>query len=185
MDTQKAKAILRERTRSIVDYPKPGIIFRDLTTVFQDGEAFGLALRLMEDSLVDESGALLAFDKFAGIEARGFLLAGALSGKLDGGVVLMRKPGKLPAEKISERYELEYGEDALEVHTDAILPGERIVIVDDLLATGGTAEAACRLVEKLGGEVVRVLFLVDLPDLDGRERLSNYAVSSIISFEGH
>jgi adenine phosphoribosyltransferase len=120
----------------------------------------------------------------AGIEARGFILSGALSGKLGGGVVMMRKPGKLPYAKKRVEYKLEYGEDALEVHEDAISPGERIIIVDDLLATGGTAEAGCTLVEELGGVVVKVLFLVELPDLEGRKRLSRYNVESVFSFEG-
>jgi len=184
MTTIEAQKYLKEVTRSISDYPKPGIIFRDLTTIFQDREAMALSLELMVGSLKEENGKYIPYDKFAGIEARGFLLAGALSGKIGGGIVMMRKPGKLPYKKKSVSYDLEYGKDTLEVHEDAIKEGEKIIVVDDLLATGGTAEAGCRLVEELGGVVARVLFLVELPELRGRERLSSYNISSIISFEG-
>jgi adenine phosphoribosyltransferase len=184
MNRNEAVKFLKEKTRSIPDYPQRGIIFRDLTTVFQDRKAMAIALDLLTDDLRERDGNILAFDKLAGIEARGFLLAGGLSGRLGGGVVMMRKPGKLPYRKRSIEYKLEYGEDALEVHEDAILEGESIVVVDDLLATGGTAEAGCRLVEALGGKIARVLFLVELPDLDGRQKLSSYEVRSVISFEG-
>lgn len=171
-------------TRSISDYPKKGIIFRDLTTIFQDEMGMALSLDLLSGFLTDEKGERIPYDKFAGIEARGFLLSGALSGKLGGGVVMIRKPGKLPCAKRRVEYKLEYGEDALEIHEDAIRHGERIIVVDDLLATGGTAEAGCKLVEELGGEVVKVLFLVELPDLDGRKKLDRYNVDSVISFAG-
>ena len=173
-----------EATRSIKDYPKKGIIFRDLTTIFQDSKAMGLSLDLLSEFLNDEDSNPIPFDKLAGIEARGFLLAGALSGKLGGGVIMMRKPGKLPYKKRRIDYKLEYGEDGLEVHEDAIKPGERIVVVDDLLATGGTAEAGCKLVKELGGEVVKILFLVELPELNGRNKLVGYDIKSVISFEG-
>lgn len=185
MEDIKAKELLKKATRSIPNYPKQGIIFRDLTTIFQDGEAFSLALQLLIEKLKGKDSEVIAFDKLAGIEARGFVLSGALAGKIGGGVVLLRKPGKLPYETRRMDYKLEYGEDALEVHTDAILPGEKVVVIDDLLATGGTAEAGCKLVEDLGGEIVKVLFLVELPELNGRQRLSSYDVESIISFEGH
>ena len=175
---------LKNTTRSIEDYPKKGIIFRDLTTIFQEGEAFALALELLSGCMKDERGNPLGFDKMAGIEARGFLLAGALAGRKGGGVVMMRKPGKLPYKKRRIDYKLEYGEDGLEVHEDAIVKGERVVVVDDLLATGGTAEAGCRLVEELEGIVVKVLFLVELPDLGGRKKLDRYDVESVITFEG-
>lgn len=144
-----------------------------------------MALDLLIEALKGEDSEFIAFDKMVGIEARGFVLSGALAGKIGGGVVLLRKPGKLPYEKRRIEYKLEYGEDALEVHKDAIQPGEKIVVVDDLLATGGTAEAGCKLVEELGGVVVKVLFLVELPELNGRQRLSQYDIESIISFEGH
>lgn len=184
MNRIEATNYLKVITRSIEDYPKKGIIFRDLTTIFQDRVAMALSLDLLSKFLVSENSDVITYDKFAGIEARGFLLAGGLSGKLGGGVVMMRKPGKLPSKKRRVEYKLEYGEDALEVHEDAIKPGDRIVIVDDLLATGGTAEAGCKLVEDLGGVVVKVLFLVDLPDLHGREKLHQYDVESVISFKG-
>jgi adenine phosphoribosyltransferase len=184
MKATESIRILKEKTRTIPDYPKPGILFRDLTTVFQDPEAFALSLDLLADALGNHGNKVKGFDKLAGIEARGFLLAGALAGKLGGGVVMIRKPGKLPFKKLRVDYQLEYGQDGLEIHEDAILPGEKIVIVDDLLATGGTAEAGCKLVEKLGGIVEKIIFLVELPALNGRARLSNYEVESIISFEG-
>jgi len=184
MDKSEAITYLESVTRSIPDYPKKGIIFRDLTTIFQDRKAMALVMEMLSGCLVDENKQILAYDKIAGIEARGFLLAGALSGKLGGGVVMMRKPGKLPYKKRRVEYQLEYGEDALEVHEDAIYPGEKIVVVDDLLATGGTAEAGCKLVEELGGEVVKVLFLVELPELDGRSKLGEYKIESLISFSG-
>lgn len=176
---------LKKVTRSIRDYPKEGIVFRDLTTIFQEGLAFSKALKLMSSSLKGLESEIGHIDKLAGIEARGFVLAGALAGQEAKGVVLLRKPGKLPYETIRVDYKLEYGEDALEVHKDAIETGEKIVVIDDLLATGGTAEAACKLVEELGGEVVKVLFLVELPELGGRKKLSGYEVEAMISFEGH
>jgi adenine phosphoribosyltransferase len=184
MDRTEKINFLKKTTRSIKDYPKPGIIFRDLTTVFQDGHALAIALELLTEFMKDENGIPIEFDKLAAIEARGFLLAGALAGKMGGGVVMIRKPDKLPYKKRRVEYELEYGKDALEVHEDAIRPGERVVIIDDLLATGGTAEAGCKLVEELGGTVVKVIFLVELPVLEGRKKLSDYVVDSVISFKG-
>jgi len=184
MNYTEATSYLKKITRSIKDYPKKGIVFRDLTTIFQDRDAMAISLDLLSDLLIDENSNPISFDKIVGIEARGFLLAGALSGKLGGGVVMMRKPGKLPFAKRRIEYKLEYGEDALEVHEDAINPGERIIVVDDLLATGGTAEAGCKLVEELGGEIIKILFLVELPELDGRRKLEGHHVDSVISFEG-
>jgi len=184
MDKIEAISYLKKITRSIPDYPKKGIIFRDLTTIFQDTKAMDLALVQLTGFLLDENSSVISYDKIAGIEARGFLLAGALSGKLGGGVVMMRKTGKLPYKKRRLEYKMEYGEDALEVHEDAIQPGERIVVVDDLLATGGTAEAGCKLVEELGGIVLKVLFLVELTELKGRKKLADYSIESVISFEG-
>ena len=184
MNSNEAKKYLKEVTRSIENYPKKGIIFRDLTTIFQDRKAMSITIDLLSEFLEDENSIPVLYDKFAGIEARGFLLAGALSGRLDGGVIMMRKPGKLPFKKRRIEYKLEYGEDSLEVHEDAISPGERIIIVDDLLATGGTAEAGCKLVEELGGIVVKVIFLVELPELGGREKLGKYPINSVITFGG-
>ena len=185
MKQENPESFLKNMTRSIPDYPKQGIIFRDLTTIFQNGKAFSTALDLLMETLKKDDSEYIEFDKLVGIEARGFVLAGALAAKIGGGVVLLRKPGKLPYEKKRIDYKLEYGEDALEVHKDAIKPGEKIVVVDDLLATGGTAEAGCQLVEELGGEIVKVLFLVELPELEGRKRLASYDIASIIAFEGH
>jgi len=185
MNQKEAARYLKDATRSIPDYPKPGIIFRDLTTIFQSGEAFALALDQLMNCLRGENSELIPFDKFVGIEARGFVLAGALAAKMGGGVALLRKPGKLPYKKRGIEYKLEYGEDSLEMHVDAIQPGEKVVVVDDLLATGGTAEAGCKLVEEAGGKILKVLFLVELPELEGRSRLSAYEIESIVSFEGH
>ena len=185
MNQEDAVQHLKKITRSIPDYPKPGIVFRDLTTIFQDGQSFSIALNLLMDCLKDESSTPISFSKLAGIEARGFVLAGALAARMGGGIALIRKPGKLPYKKRGIEYKLEYGEDALEMHVDAIKPGEKVVLIDDLLATGGTAEAGCKLVEEAGGEIVRVLFLVELPELNGRKKLMAYDVDSIITFEGH
>jgi adenine phosphoribosyltransferase len=185
MNQEEAVRHLKEITRSIPDYPKPGIVFRDLTTIFQDGQSFSIALELLMNCLKGEDSSPIVCDKLAGIEARGFVLAGALAARMGGGVALLRKPGKLPYKKRGVEYKLEYGEDALEMHVDAIQPGEKVVIVDDLLATGGTAEAGCKLVEEAGGEIVKVLFLVELPELEGRKKLPGYNIDSIITFEGH
>ena len=152
MNQEQAEKHLKEVTRSIPDYPKEGIVFRDLTTIFQSGHSFSIALDLLMECLKDQDGKQLSFEKLAGIEARGFVLAGALAARTGGGVALLRKQGKLPYKKRGIEYKLEYGEDALEMHVDAIQPGERVVVVDDLLATGGTAEAGCRLVKEAGGD---------------------------------
>lgn len=185
MNQNEAARRLKNATRSIQDYPKPGIVFRDLTTIFQDGEFFSMALESLINCLKGDNSLFIRFDKLAAIEARGFILAGALAAKLGGGVALLRKPGKLPYKKRTVEYKLEYGEDALEMHVDAIQPGERVIVIDDLLATGGTAEAGCKLVEQAGGEIIKVLFLVELPELGGRKKLQNYDVKSVIAFEGH
>ena len=182
--TQEKVAYLKEATRSIPDYPKTGIIFRDLTTIFQDPVAMKLSLELMSAYLVNPGKVPFEFNKYVAVEARGFILAGGLSGRLGGGIVLARKSGKLPYLRKSVNYQLEYGEDSLEMHVDAIQPGDKIVVVDDLLATGGTAEAACKLINELGGEVAKILFLVELPELKGRERLKDYHVDSVLTFEG-
>jgi adenine phosphoribosyltransferase len=181
---QQAIDYLVKITRSIPGYPKPGIIFRDLTTIFQDQKGMEMALDLLSGFLVSPESRERTFDKIVGIESRGFILAGGLAGRLGGGVVLARKPGKLPFDTNRVKYSLEYGEDAMEMHVDTIRPGERIVIVDDLLATGGTAEAACKLVEMSAGKIVKLLFLVELPDLKGREKLSGYHVDSVFGFTG-
>ncbi len=172
---------LKSRIRTIPDYPKPGIMFRDITTLLQDPQGF----RKTVDELV-QLHVQSRIDKVAGIEARGFILGGAVAHQLGVGFVPVRKKGKLPYETIQEDYELEYGTDTVEIHSDAVLPGESILLVDDLIATGGTAEAALRLIRRTGGEVIGSAFVVELPDLGGRRRLENMGceVLSLCSFEG-
>ncbi len=171
---------IKNSIRSIPDFPAPGIMFRDLTTLMIDPVAFRMACECLEDA----SHSLGSFDLIAGIESRGFVFGGALASMLGKGLVPIRKPGKLPAEVLSEDYELEYGTDTMEVHRDAVKKGLVYLVLDDLLATGGTAEAACRLIEKGGGSVAGCLFLVELQDLKGREKLINRNVVSIVKFEG-
>jgi len=163
--------------RDVPDFPKKGIIFKDITTLLQDGEAFRLASNRMLKKYLD-----VRIDKVIGIEARGFIFGGVLAYKLGCGFVPARKPGKLPYSTIREEYTLEYGTNALEIHDDSIASGERVLIVDDLLATGGTALAAAKLVEKLGGEVAGIEFLIELGFLQGREKLAGYKVSSLITY---
>ena len=167
---------LKDTIRAIDDYPKKGVIFRDITTLLKDKEAFKKAVDEMAEKIDKD------VDKIIGIEARGFIFGAALAYKLEKGFVPVRKPGKLPWDKVSESYELEYGEDSIEIHKDAIEAGEKIVIVDDLLATGGTSKACINLVEKLKGEVSSAIFLVELEDLKGREILSGTRVESIIKY---
>jgi adenine phosphoribosyltransferase len=163
--------------RDVPDFPKKGIMFKDITTLLQDGEAFRQAMNQIMKKYLDAR-----IDKVVGIEARGFILGGVLAYKLGCGFVPARKPGKLPAKTIREEYTLEYGSNALELHQDGIRKGERVLIVDDLLATGGTALATARLVEKLGGEVVAIQFLVELGFLNGREKLLHYPLHSLIAY---
>lgn len=171
---------LQDYIRSIPDFPKPGILFRDVTGVLDSGEGLRLAVDEMTKSL-----ARVDFDIVAGMEARGFLFGAPIAYKFGTGFVPVRKKGKLPRETVEQTYDLEYGQATIEIHKDAIQPGQRVVIVDDLLATGGTAEAAAKLVEKLGGTVVKMLFLIELVDLGGRERLAKYPVESLVGFPGH
>jgi adenine phosphoribosyltransferase len=173
---------LRSVIRSIPDYPKPGIVFRDVTTLLADARGFRRAI----DELVQPlAGAKI--DKVAGIEARGFILGGAIAHKLSVGFVPIRKKGKLPYKTIGERYELEYGVDEVEIHIDAVAQGERVLLVDDLIATGGTATAAIKLLERAGAEVVLCSFVVDLPELGGADKLRAMGkdVVALIQFEGH
>ena len=165
---------------SIPDFPKPGILFRDVTGVLDSAEGFQLAIDALTVHLAPRD-----FDLVAGIESRGFIFGAPVAYKFGTGFVPVRKPGKLPREKIRQEYALEYSTAVLEIHADAIKPGQRVVIVDDLLATGGTAEAAAKLVERLGGEVVKMIFLIELYDLGGRKRLSKYEVESLVRFPGH
>jgi len=172
---------IRSLIRTIPDYPKPGIQFRDITTLLQDANG----LRLTIDALVERYRSS-GIQKVAGIEARGFIVGSVLAYQLGAGFVPIRKKGKLPAEVISQEYQLEYGTDQIELHVDAIAKGERVLLVDDLIATGGTAAAAAKLIQKLGGEVVETAFVVDLPDLGGRKRLEaqGYGVFALCEFAG-
>ncbi len=173
---------LADSIRAIPDYPKPGIIFRDITTLLGDARAFRRAV----DELV-QPFAGLKIAKIAGIEARGFILGGAVAHQLSAGFVPVRKKGKLPHETVSVTYSLEYGTDEIEIHTDAVAPGERVLLVDDLIATGGTAEGAVNLLSQLGAEVVAACFIVDLPDLGGADRIRRLGVPvrTLVSFGGH
>ncbi|MGH0031024.1 MAG: adenine phosphoribosyltransferase [Myxococcota bacterium] len=172
---------IKSRIRTIPDYPKPGIQFRDITTLLQDP----VGMRLTLERLVEPYQGT-RIDKVAGIEARGFILAGALAHALEAGFVPVRKHGKLPYDTIGEDYELEYGSDRVEIHTDAILEGERVLLVDDLVATGGTALAAAQLIRKAGGEIVGCCCIVDLPDLGGSARLkeAGLPLHALCEFEG-
>jgi adenine phosphoribosyltransferase len=163
--------------RNIPDFPVKGIQFKDITTLLKNGELFAQAVDGMYEPFRKAE-----IDKITGIEARGFIFAAALGYKLNVGFVPIRKPGKLPGEKVTEEYELEYGKDSIEIHSDGIEAGERVLIVDDLLATGGTAAATCRLIEKLGGEIVGLSFLIELTELKGRDLFREYQVHSLIQY---
>jgi adenine phosphoribosyltransferase len=172
---------IKSRIRTVPHYPKQGIMFRDITTLLKDP----VGMRVTVDELVRRY-ADVKIDKIAGIESRGFIVGAPLAYALGKGFIPIRKKGKLPAETIGHDYELEYGTDRIEIHTDAIAPGEKILLVDDLIATGGTAEAACKLIEKMGGEIVECCFIIDLPDIGGRKRLEKYGhkVFALCEFEG-
>jgi len=173
---------LKEAVRTIPDYPKPGILFRDITTLLADARAFRRAV----DELVNPwAGSKI--DKVAGIEARGFILGGAVAHQLSAGFVPIRKKGKLPHNTVRIAYSLEYGIDEMEMHADAVHPGERVILVDDLIATGGTAEAAVKLLRQIGANVVAACFIIDLPDLGGAAKLRamDLPVRTLMSFEGH
>ncbi|NBZ89853.1 adenine phosphoribosyltransferase [Stagnihabitans tardus] len=172
---------VKDYIRTIVDFPHEGILFRDVTTLFADPRGFRMAV---DQLLAPYAGARI--DKVAGLEARGFILGGAVAHQLSTGFVPIRKKGKLPGAVISEAYQLEYGEAVVEVHDDALQPGEKVLLVDDLLATGGTAEAGIKLIERLGGVVVGCAFVIDLPDLGGRKRLEalGMEVHALCAFEG-
>lgn len=167
--------------RTIPDYPKPGIMFRDITTLLGNGPAFSAAVDALVNAHRDDS-----FNHVAGIEARGFILGGAVAHRLGVGFIPVRKKGKLPWATIGQEYELEYGTDHVEIHKDAIRPGDTVLLVDDLVATGGTAEAAVKLIRKAGGVVPCASFIIDLPDLGGRKRLEAMGlhVRTLVEFEG-
>ena len=164
---------------SIPDFPEPGIIFRDITSVLQDADGLQLAIDSMQACLKNTE-----VDVIAGTESRGFIFGVPIAYNLHKPFVPIRKKGKLPCETVSQSYDLEYGSATIEMHKDSIKPGQKVAIVDDLIATGGTIEAAIKLVEELGGEVVKMLFLIELSDLNGREVLKDYDVDSVVQFEG-
>jgi adenine phosphoribosyltransferase len=173
---------LRAAIRTIPDYPKQGILFRDITTLLGDARAFRKAV----DEIVQPwAGAKI--DKVAGMEARGFILGGAVAHQLSAGFIPIRKKGKLPHKTVAVAYELEYGTDEMEMHVDAVAPGEKVILVDDLIATGGTAAGAIRLLRKTGADVVAACFVIDLPDLGGARKIEalGVPVRALVAFEGH
>jgi len=174
---QKTIENLKDSIRSIPDFPKKGILFRDITTLLKDARKFRDAVEIIAAKYQEKK-----IDKVAAVEARGFIFGGALAYKLGAGFVPIRKKGKLPAEVHEVTYQLEYGQDTLQVHRDAICPQDKVLIVDDLLATGGTAKAACRLIEESGAQIIGIEFLIELTDLRGREKLKEYPIDSVIRF---
>jgi len=180
--TSKLQTDLAASIRSIPDYPKPGIIFRDITTLLGDAHAFRRAVDELVNPYVGSK-----IDKIAGMEARGFILGGAVAHQLSAGFVPIRKKGKLPHKTVSIAYSLEYGLDEMEMHVDAIQPGEKVILVDDLIATGGTAVGAVQLLRQLGADVVSACFVIDLPDLGGRKKLEALGVDvrTLVEFSGH
>ncbi len=169
---------LKAKIRNIPDFPKKGILFRDITTLLKDAAGFQQVIDAFAQRFQNEP-----VDVVAGIESRGFIIGGAVAHRLKKGFVPIRKPGKLPAEKLSAVYSLEYGTDCIEMHADAIAQGDRVLLIDDLLATGGTMKAACELVEKAGGIVVACAFIIHLAGLQGEKGLGNYPVFSLITFD--
>lgn len=170
---------MEDYVRTIPDFPEPGIMFRDVTSVLQDPDGLKLAI----DSMINLLDGV-DFDVIAGAESRGFIFGAPIAYALGKPFVLIRKKGKLPCETVSEKYDLEYGSAEIEMHKDAVKPGQKVVLVDDLIATGGTIEAGAKLVEELGGTVVKMIFLMELAGLNGREKLKDYDVASVICYEG-
>lgn len=170
---------LEDYIRTIPDFPEPGIMFRDITTVFQDADGLKLAIDSMQEMVAD-----LDYDVIVGAESRGFIYGAALAYNLHKPLILVRKKGKLPWKTIGVDYDLEYGKATLEIHVDAVKPGQKVLLVDDLLATGGTVRAGAQLIEKLGGEVAGILVMIELKGLEGRSRLQGYRVDSVIAYEG-
>ncbi|MEL6288498.1 MAG: adenine phosphoribosyltransferase [Pseudomonadota bacterium] len=172
---------IAELIRAIPDYPKPGIMFRDVTTLFGDADGLRRTIELLTAPYAE-----MQIDAVAGIEARGFILGGAVADRLHTGFVPIRKKGKLPSKAIGQDYELEYGTDIIEIHVDAVRPGQRVLLIDDLIATGGTAEAAVKLLRRIDAEIVGAAFIVDLPFLEGAEKLRADGVSThtLVAFEG-
>lgn len=170
---------LEEYVRSIPDFPEPGVIFRDVTSILQDADGLKLAIDSIEECLKD-----VDVDVIIGTESRGFIFGVPVAYNLHKPFVPVRKAGKLPCDVISQSYDLEYGSATIEMHKDAIQPGQKVAIIDDLIATGGTIEAAAKMVEELGGEVVKIVFLMELAGLKGREKLTKYDVASVICYDG-
>ena len=170
---------IKKAIRTIPHFPKKGIMFRDITTLLKDADAFKETIDALVERYRNQS-----LDLVAGIESRGFIIAGAIAYLLGKGFIPIRKPGKLPAETFRVEYELEYGKDAVEMHKDSVFKGARVLVIDDLLATGGTMKAACDLVERAGGTVVECAFIVDLPDLKGRKKLQKHQIFTLVEFEG-
>src|SRR6202050_2805197 len=182
MTTATLETDLKAAVRSIPDYRKPGILFRDITTLLGDARAFR---RAVDEPVQPWAGSKI--DKVAGIEARGFIPGGGVAHQVSAGFVPIRKKGKLPYKRVSIGYSLEYGIDEMKMHEDAVHRGERVLLVDDLVATGGTAEAACKLLKQIGADILAACFIVDLPDLGGADRIRRLgvAVRTLVSFEGH
>jgi len=170
---------IKDKIRTIPHFPKKGIMFRDITTLLKDSEGFN---QVIEELFTRYKNSKI--DLVVGIESRGFIIGGALAHKLKVGFIPIRKKGKLPSEVLREEYELEYGKDIIEIHKDAIKKGQKILLVDDLIATGGTALAACKLIEKAGGEIIECAFVIDLPELKGKEKLYPRKVFALVEFEG-
>ncbi len=174
MDIEK----LKQKIRNVPDFPQKGIVFRDITTLIKDPQAFKMVIDHLYDRYKKDN-----LDAIVGIESRGFIFGAALADRLGTGFITARKPGKLPADTLKESYDLEYGQASLEIHKDAITDGMKILIVDDLLATGGTLEATCKLVERLGGDVVEIWVLIELSFLDGRKKISGYPFFSLVQYD--
>ncbi len=173
------KKSIEEYVTSIPDFPEPGIIFRDITSVLQDADGLQLAIDLLEEKIKDADP-----DVIVGLESRGFIFGMPLAYNMHKPFVLVRKKGKLPRETVEMSYDLEYGSATIEMHKDSIKPGQRVVVIDDLIATGGTVSAAVKLIEELGGKVVKIAFLMELAGLKGREKLKGYDVESVICYDG-
>ena len=171
-------AKFRELIRDVPDYPKKGIVFKDITTLIKKGEAFDDVINVFVEKCKGKK-----VDLVAAVESRGFIFGGVLANRLKVGFVPVRKFGKLPADTVEQKYDLEYGTDTLEIHKDAVAPGQRVLIVDDLLATGGTVEATCKLVEKLGGEVAGILVMIELAFLNGRDKVKSYDLFTLLRYD--
>lgn len=170
---------VESKVRDIIDFPKKGIIFRDITTAVKDPKALKFMIDFLTEQYEDQK-----IDYVVGVESRGFIFGSALAYNLGAGFILVRKPGKLPADVITQEYELEYGTDKIEMHADAVEPGKNVLVIDDLLATGGTVDAACKLLKKTGANIVGAAFIIELSDLGGREKLKDIDVVSMIQYKG-